>query len=45
VAGVYGMNFKHMPELDWAYGYPLAIAVMVIVDIYLFFRFRRSGWL
>ena len=45
VAGVYGMNFDYMPELKWAYGYPLAIAIMVVVDTYLFYRFRRAGWL
>jgi magnesium transporter len=45
VAGVYGMNFEHMPELKWAYGYPLAIAIMAVVDAYLFYRFRRAGWL
>ena len=45
IAGVYGMNFKHMPELDWQLGYPLAVAAMVLIDVYLFFRFRKSGWL
>lgn len=45
VAGIYGMNFKHMPELEWAWGYPLTLAVMLGVDIYLWIRFRRSGWL
>jgi magnesium transporter len=45
VAGVYGMNFKHMPELDWLYGYPFAIALMVGIDAWLFSRFRRAGWL
>ena len=45
VAGVYGMNFEHMPELKWAYGYPLSLAIMVVIDAYLFYRFRRSGWL
>jgi len=45
VAGVYGMNFKHMPELDWAYGYPFAIALMVGIDAWLFSRFRKAGWL
>ena len=45
VAGVYGMNFEHMPELKWAYGYPLALAIMFGVDAYLFYRFRRAGWL
>ena len=45
IAGVYGMNFEHMPELQWAWGYPVTIAVMVALDSYLFYRFRRSGWL
>ncbi len=45
IAGIYGMNFDHMPELKWAYGYPLALAMMVGIDTHLFFRFRKSGWL
>ena len=45
IAGIYGMNFKHMPELEWQFGYPLAIGIMVVIDIYLFSRFRKSGWL
>jgi magnesium transporter len=45
IAGVYGMNFKHMPELDWVWGYPLAVASMVAIDTYLFFRFRKAKWL
>jgi len=45
IAGVYGMNFKHMPELQWEWGYPLAVSIMVAVDSYLFFRFRKAGWL
>jgi magnesium transporter len=45
IAGIYGMNFEHMPELKWAYGYPLTVAAMVAIDVYLFFRFRKSGWL
>jgi magnesium transporter len=45
VAGVYGMNFKHMPELEWIWGYPFALGVMLVIDVYLWFRFRRSGWL
>jgi magnesium transporter len=45
IAGIYGMNFEHMPELKWAYGYPLALALMVGIDCHLFFRFRKSGWL
>ena len=45
IAGIYGMNFEHIPELKWAYGYPLALAIMGAIDVYLFFRFRKSGWL
>ena len=45
VAGIYGMNFRHMPELDWIFGYPLAVGMMAIIDSYLFYRFRKSGWL
>ena len=45
IAGVYGMNFENMPELKWSLGYPVTIAVMVALDSYLFYRFRKSGWL
>ena len=45
IAGIYGMNFEHMPELRWAFGYPVALAAMVGIDVYLFYRFRKSGWL
>jgi magnesium transporter len=45
IAGVYGMNFEHMPELDWTFGYPLSIALMAAIDGFLFFRFRKAGWL
>jgi magnesium transporter len=45
IAGVYGMNFENMPELRWAWGYPVTIAVMVGIDSYLFYRFRKAGWL
>jgi magnesium transporter len=45
VAGIYGMNFEHMPELKWAWGYPFALGVMFAVDLYLWFRFKKSGWL
>ncbi len=45
VASLYGMNFKHMPELDWNFGYPLAIVLMIIAAIvpYVFFKLKR--WL
>jgi magnesium transporter len=45
IAGVYGMNFEHMPELRWAFGYPVAVGLMVVLDTILFFRFRKAGWL
>ncbi len=45
IAGIEGMNFKHMPELDWGFGYPVVIALMVVIDVLLFLRFRRVGWL
>jgi magnesium transporter len=45
IAGIYGMNFRHMPELSWEFGYPMVIATMIGIDLFLFFRFRRTGWL
>jgi len=45
VAGVYGMNFKHMPELDWTFGYPLAITLIITSCIWLHSRFKKIGWL
>ncbi|NAZ87824.1 magnesium/cobalt transporter CorA [Kineococcus indalonis] len=45
VAGVYGMNFSHMPELDWTYGYPLALALMFGTCFVLYHLFKRRGWL
>ena len=45
VAGVYGMNFTHMPGLQWAYGYHASLAVMVLIDIYLIYRFRKAKWM
>ncbi len=45
IAGVYGMNFKHMPELEWAFGYPAALVVMILLDAYLVYRFRKANWL
>lgn len=45
VAGVYRMNFEHMPELRWRYGYPLALALMALVSGLLYRAFRRNGWL
>jgi len=44
-AGIWGMNFKAMPELQWEYGYPLALGIIVSACGFLYFRFRRMGWL
>ena len=44
-AGIWGMNFKFMPELEWRYGYPLALATITIVCVILYRQFRKSGWL
>jgi magnesium transporter len=44
-ASIYGMNFKMMPELEQPYGYPAVMAVMLGLCGYLFYRFRRAGWL
>jgi magnesium transporter len=44
-AGIWGMNFKNMPELQWAYGYPLAVGSIVFTCAFLYRRFRKSGWL
>ncbi|WP_234327929.1 magnesium and cobalt transport protein CorA [Streptomyces sp. NRRL F-2664] len=45
VAGVYGMNFEHMPELGWTFGYPLAVGLMATASGLLHRAFRRNGWL
>ena len=45
VAGIYGMNFEHMPELKWAYGYYVVIAGIAALCGLLYMRFRRVGWL
>ena len=45
IAGVYGMNFDHMPELHWEYGYPLILAVIATVCSFLYWRFSKAGWL
>ncbi|HEY8068029.1 MAG TPA: magnesium/cobalt transporter CorA [Burkholderiales bacterium] len=45
IASVYGMNFENMPELKWQYGYVMALALMLGLDLYLWYRFRKSGWL
>jgi len=45
IASVYGMNFEHMPELGWRYGYPLSLLAMVAVGFVLHRVLRRAGWL
>ena len=44
-AGIWGMNFKNMPELEWQWGYPLALATITVVCVILYRQFRKSGWL
>ena len=44
-AGIWGMNFEFMPELKWKYGYPFALATMVVVTGYMYRRFRKAKWL
>ncbi len=43
--GIWGMNFKSMPELEWKYGYPLALTIISTICGYLYYRFKKSGWL
>jgi magnesium transporter len=45
IAGIYGMNFQYMPEIQWVHGYPVTLAIMGLLDAYLFCRFRRAKWL
>jgi magnesium transporter len=45
IAGIYGMNFEHMPELTWTFGYPLVLAVMGLLCLVLYRYFKRVGWL
>ena len=45
IAGIYGMNFDHMPELHWSFGYPLVLAVMIGACLVLYRKLRSSGWL
>jgi magnesium transporter len=45
IAGIYGMNFEHMPELGWRFGYPLVLALIGVSCVILYFRFKRAGWL
>jgi magnesium transporter len=45
IAGIYGMNFEHMPELKWRYGYAISLLAMAAIDVLLYFRFKRTQWL
>jgi magnesium transporter len=45
IAGIYGMNFKHIPELEWRYGYFVVVASLAAVSLWLFRLFRRNKWL
>jgi magnesium transporter len=45
VAAIYGMNFDHMPELGWTYGYPTVMILILVICLFLYRRFRRAGWL
>ncbi|MBA2462656.1 MAG: magnesium and cobalt transport protein CorA [Actinobacteria bacterium] len=45
IAGLYGMNFEHIPELEWRLGYPLVLALIAVVCLTLYRSFRRAGWL
>ena len=45
IAGIYGMNFKFMPELEWRYGYFAVVSAIGVICLGLWLRFRRNGWL
>jgi len=45
IAGIYGMNFEHMPELHWRYGYPGVLLVMLLITVILYYYFKRRRWL
>jgi magnesium transporter len=45
IAGIYGMNFQHMPELGWQYGYPFALGTMMVLSFVLYRMFRKRDWL
>jgi magnesium transporter len=45
IAGIYGMNFDHMPELHWYLGYPLALGMMLVLSVLLYWSFKRRDWL
>ncbi len=45
IAGIYGMNFDHMPELHMRYGYPMILGVIAFICFSLYRGFRRNGWM
>lgn len=45
IAGIYGMNFTHMPELHWMYGYPLSIGLMIVAGFVIYFWFKKMGFI
>jgi magnesium transporter len=45
IAGVYGMNFLNMPELEWKFGYPLVLFLMLMIGIFMLYLFKRKKWL
>lgn len=45
IGGIYGMNFEKMPELEWTYGYPLVVGVMIVVCLIVYAKLKRTGWL
>jgi magnesium transporter len=45
IAGIYGMNFEHMPELKWHYGYAISLLLMGAIDVLLYIRFKKTKWL
>ena len=45
IASIYGMNFKYMPELGWAFGYPVAITLMILSSLAFLWFFKKKKWL
>ena len=45
IAGIYGMNFKHMPELNWIFGYPMALGLILVSAVAPYLYFKRRGWI
>ena len=45
IGTIYGMNFRYMPELNWYFGYPFALALMAFISLTLYLVFKRRGWL